>query len=153
MIVRKLRLQRGWTQEHLAQLTGLSVRSIQRIERGQACSLETLNSLAAVFEVERAILNSGEVEMANDLSLTAEEGRALEYVKGIRDFYGHVFMYLTFVVIYGFAFGLTHPVILWGAIGWGAGLVAHGLTAYEVITFLGPDWERKQIEKRLGRQL
>jgi transcriptional regulator with XRE-family HTH domain len=33
MIVRKLRLQRGWTQEHLAELTGLSVRSIQRLER------------------------------------------------------------------------------------------------------------------------
>ena len=57
--------------------------------------------------------------MANDLLLTAEEEKAIEYVKGIRDFYGHVFMYLTFVVIYGFAFGLTHPVIFWCAIGWG----------------------------------
>ncbi|WP_309247253.1 helix-turn-helix transcriptional regulator [Shewanella sp. VB17] len=34
MIVRKLRLQRGWSQEHLSQLSGLSVRTIQRIERG-----------------------------------------------------------------------------------------------------------------------
>lgn len=32
MIVRKLRLQRGWSQEQLATLTGLSVRTIQRIE-------------------------------------------------------------------------------------------------------------------------
>ena len=153
MIVRKLRLQRGWTQEHLAQLTGLSVRSIQRIERGQACSLETLNSLAAVFEVERSILNSGESAMGNDSSLTTDEARAIEYVKGIRDFYAHVFMYLTFVVVFGFAFGLENPLIFWGALGWGAGLIVHGLTVYEVIKFLGPEWERKQIEKRLGRQL
>lgn len=153
MIVRKLRLQRGWTQEHLAELSGLSVRSIQRIERGQACSLETLNSLAAVFEVERSVLNPGETSMSNDASLTTDEAKAIEYVKGIRDFYGHVFLYFVFVVIFGFAFGIFHPLIFWGAIGWGAGIIAHGLTAYEVVSFLGPDWERKQIEKRLGRQL
>ncbi len=44
MIVRKLRLQRAWSQEQLAQLSGLSVRTIQRIERGQACGLESSKS-------------------------------------------------------------------------------------------------------------
>ena len=34
MIVRKLRLQRGWSQEQLAEMSGLSTRTIQRIERG-----------------------------------------------------------------------------------------------------------------------
>ena len=153
MIIRKLRLQRGWTQEHLAQLTGLSVRSIQRLERGQAGSLETLNALAAVFEVERSALNAGETVMSNESSLTVEEAKAIEYVKGLRDFYAHVFMYLTFVIVFGFAFGFDRPLIYWGALGWGAGLAVHGLTVYEVIKFLGPAWEKKQIEKRLGRQL
>jgi transcriptional regulator with XRE-family HTH domain len=153
MIIRKLRLQRGWTQEHLAQLTGLSVRSIQRLERGQAGSLETLNALAAVFEVERSVLNAGETVMSNESSLTVEEAKAIEYVKGLRDFYAHVFMYLTFVIVFGFAFGFDRPLIYWGALGWGAGLAVHGLTVYEVIKFLGPAWEKKQIEKRLGRQL
>lgn len=153
MIIRKLRLQRGWTQEHLAELTGLSVRSIQRLERGQAGSLETLNALAAVFEVERSILNPGESVMSNESALTAEEAKAMEYVKGLRDFYAHVCMYLTFVIVFGFAFGFDRPLIYWGALGWGAGLAIHGLTVYEVIKFLGPEWEKKQIEKRLGRQL
>lgn len=153
MIIRKLRLQRGWTQEHLAELTGLSVRSIQRLERGQAGSLETLNALAAVFEVERSVLNPGESVMSNESALTAEEAKAMEYVKGLRDFYAHVFMYLTFVIVFGFAFGFDRPLIYWGALGWGAGLAVHGLTVYEVIKFLGPEWEKKQIEKRLGRQL
>ena len=35
MNVRKLRLQRNWSQEQLAQVSGLSIRTIQRIERGQ----------------------------------------------------------------------------------------------------------------------
>lgn len=51
MIVQKLRLQRGWSQDQLAQFSGLSTRTIQRIERGQAANLELPKSLAAVFEI------------------------------------------------------------------------------------------------------
>ena len=153
MIVRKLRLQRGWTQEHLAEISGLSVRSIQRIERGQSFSLETLKSLAAVFEVEQSVLKSGEPSMGSDSPLNMDETSAIEYVKGIKEFYGHVLMYATFVLVFGIAFGFRFPFILWGALGWGVGLVAHGLSAYEVIDFFGPRWERRQIEKRLGRPL
>ncbi len=54
MIIRKLRLQRGWSQEQLAELSGLSIRTIQRIERGQKPGLESLKSLAAVFETSYA---------------------------------------------------------------------------------------------------
>ncbi len=52
MIIRKLRLQKGWSQEQLSQLSGLSVRTIQRIEQGQKPGLESLKSLAAVFEID-----------------------------------------------------------------------------------------------------
>ena len=52
MIVRKLRLRKGWSQDQLAELTDVSVRTIQRIERGHKPSLETANALAAVFEVD-----------------------------------------------------------------------------------------------------
>ena len=46
MILRKLRLQRGWSQEQVAELTDLSVRTIQRIERGGQPSLESAKALA-----------------------------------------------------------------------------------------------------------
>ena len=42
MNVRKLRLQRNWSQEQLALLSGLSIRTIQRIERGQAPNADQL---------------------------------------------------------------------------------------------------------------
>jgi len=48
MIVRKLRLQRGWTQDQLSEISGLSIRTIQRLERGAKPSLETAKSLAAI---------------------------------------------------------------------------------------------------------
>jgi transcriptional regulator with XRE-family HTH domain len=45
MIIRKLRLQKGWSQEHLSQISGLSTRTIQRIERGHKASLEFIRML------------------------------------------------------------------------------------------------------------
>ena len=52
MIVKKLRLERNWSQEQLAECCGLSVRTIQRVESGNRASLETLKCLASVFEVD-----------------------------------------------------------------------------------------------------
>ena len=56
MLIQKLRLQRGWSQEQLAELSGLSARTIQRLERGQPASLETLKALGAAFDVDVSTL-------------------------------------------------------------------------------------------------
>lgn len=70
MMVRTLRLERGWSQEQLAQMTGLNIRTIQRIEGGQKAGLESLKSLAAVFEVELSELNpQQEQPVMSDASL------------------------------------------------------------------------------------
>ena len=52
MILKQLRLSRLLSQEQLAQMSGLNVRTIQRIESGHKPSTETLKSLAAVLEVD-----------------------------------------------------------------------------------------------------
>ena len=51
--IRELRLDRGWTQQQLADSCGLSLRTIQRVEKEGLASLETTASLCAVFEVGR----------------------------------------------------------------------------------------------------
>lgn len=51
MLVKKLRHKSNWSQEHLAMLAGVSLRTIQRVEAGNSASLETLKSLASVFEI------------------------------------------------------------------------------------------------------
>jgi len=33
------------------------------------------------------------------------------------------------------------------------GVAAHALSVFEVFSFLGPNWEKRKIEKRLGRKL
>jgi transcriptional regulator with XRE-family HTH domain len=75
MIVRKLRLQRGWSQGQLAYITDLNVRTIQRIERGQVPSLESKKSLAAAFEVQLATFDhtgSGRTEVGVDVALSEQ---------------------------------------------------------------------------------
>jgi transcriptional regulator with XRE-family HTH domain len=56
MLIHKLRLKRGWSQQQLADASGLNVRTIQRIEAGQPASAESLKCLAAVFGVDFATL-------------------------------------------------------------------------------------------------
>jgi len=161
MIVRKLRLQRGWSQEQLAQMSGLSVRTIQRVERGKKAGLESLKSLAAVFEVDLTQLHE-EPEMNNqDLSLnennmTWEEQKALEYVRDVKGFYSHLF---TFAIVIAALFILNLVMtpgylwVFWVVFGWGIGIVSHGVAVFELFSFFGPDWEKRQVEKRLKRKL
>jgi len=49
--LRELRARRQWSQEQLAKLSGLNLRTIQRLESGAKISTESLRALAAVFEV------------------------------------------------------------------------------------------------------
>lgn len=162
MLVRKLRLQRGWSQEHLAELVGVSVRTIQRIERGYSPGLETSKALASVFEVDVSTFISEEstVNKHENLSESAtatvseDEKEAMLYVKGIKEFYDHLIMYVIFALVFGFAMGDDNFIRL-GLLGWGVGLVIHGLVAFEKLRLpgLSSDWEKRAVEKRLGRKL
>jgi transcriptional regulator with XRE-family HTH domain len=54
----KLREIKCWSQDELATASGLSVRTIQRVEKSGMASLETTKALAAVFDVQPAELRS-----------------------------------------------------------------------------------------------
>jgi len=169
MIVRKLRLKKGWSQEQLATLTGLNVRTVQRIERGQAPSLESKRALAAVFDIGIEVLNEPEnvtqtntenamtTNTINNIkkpsAISNEEKLALQYAKSIKEFYTHLFLYAIFVPIIVATKGITDPQALMIAAGWTVGIIFHGLVAHEKITIFTPNWERKLVEKKLGRKL
>ncbi|WP_261858428.1 2TM domain-containing protein [Photobacterium sanguinicancri] len=170
MIVRKLRLQRGWSQDHLSQISGLSIRTIQRIERGHNAGLESLKSLAAVFEVQvtdlqkepdmnESNMNESGIKTTktpSDVSVSDEESKVLAQVREIKGFYSHLITY-TLVISMLFVINfVTDPSYIWAwwpAMGWGIGIVSHALSAFEIMNFFGAGWEKKQVEKRLGRKL
>ena len=54
--IRAERERRAWSQEQLAETTGLSHRTIQRVESTGSASYETAKAIAAVFECEVAVL-------------------------------------------------------------------------------------------------
>ena len=88
-IVRQLRLDRGWSQEDLAAVSGVSVRTIQRLENGGRASLETLKCLAAAFESDVSTLRetmtmnttTNETQAAG---LSEEDRAALQFARQLR---------------------------------------------------------------------
>ena len=162
MILRKLRLRKGWSQDQLAELADVSVRTIQRIERGHKPSLETANALAAVFEVDVTTFN-GEHESMTDIEhantttasehLEPDEADALEYAKGVKDFISGVLAYVILAVAFFAARGFDEPVLYWVFGGVGLGLIVQGLMTLEIVRLPFHNLERKVAEKKLGRKL
>ena len=89
-------------------------------------------------------------------TLSQEERMALEYVQGVKAFFIQLIIYVIvisglFVINY-----MSYPDYIWAkwpAMGWGIGVAIHGIKAFGMISFFGPDWEKRRVEKRLGRKL
>ena len=157
MLIQTLRLKRGWSQQQLAEASGLSTRTIQRLEAGFPASTESLKSLAAVFEVNFSTLKP-ESEMNTEISSSSEkqEEEAFRYVRKLKGFYIHLFQYVMVVgllTIINIAFTPNHLWVLWVIAGWGLGLLSHAFGVFRPSWILGPQWEKAQVEKRLGRSL
>jgi len=56
-LIKHLRNQKGWPQEQLALISGISHRTIQRIETSGNCSLESKRALASAFVFEITALD------------------------------------------------------------------------------------------------
>lgn len=56
-LIKQLREQRAWSQEHLASVAGLSLRTVQRVEADGSASAETRMAIASALDVDVARLN------------------------------------------------------------------------------------------------
>ena len=111
---------------------GLNTRVVQRIENGQPATA------TAATQAQQA------------------EQLALAQVRKIRGFYIHLAQYVVVITVMAVINLVTHPSKLWffwPALGWGIGVLAHAAATFEFIPFFGAEWERKQVEKQLGRPL
>jgi transcriptional regulator with XRE-family HTH domain len=72
MAMKALRQERKWSQEQLADFSGLSLRTIQRIESSNKAGYESLRALASAFEIEISAL---ELELAMDKSSSGWQRR------------------------------------------------------------------------------
>ena len=51
-LLKHLRHQKAWSQTQLAKVSGLSLRTIQRLEKSGTASLESVKAIASVYEVD-----------------------------------------------------------------------------------------------------
>ena len=83
--LRDLRLRRGWSQEHLAEASGVSVRTIQRIEGGQPPSPFTASALAVALDVDPGSFGEPNTEPADGERADAlEPAPTLTFVEAVR---------------------------------------------------------------------
>src|SRR5476651_336031 len=140
--IKNLRLERHWSQDQLAEMSGLSVRTIQRIENGENAGLESLKALAAVFEMD--IVDSDkkdEIEQAK---------REEAYVQRIKGFYK-----LLLIAIFCLVYPLFDAIRSgkWTTFSWVlfAWVVIIGLQSLNVFEFFGAEWEQKLINKKFKK--
>ena len=79
MGIKGLRQERGWSQEQLADVSGLSLRTIQRLEGSDKVSIDSLADLAAAFKIDVAALRR---ELAMDKT-SSEWKQRPAWVKGL----------------------------------------------------------------------
>ncbi len=71
-----LRTQRGWTQERLAEASGITVRTVQRLEAGNDASLDTLTRVATALDVQVGDLTTATGECVHGRDVPALDTRA-----------------------------------------------------------------------------
>lgn len=159
-LVKSLRLEKHWSQDELAQLSGLNVRTIQRVEKGKSVGTETLKALAAVFEITAdeliAVIESEKLTQQEDKANTehtqAAQEKALEKVKSIKYFYAlSAFLIAIFVLYmlpnYNDGEDLGPLIVVFLSF---AALIA----GYAFIVFqpFGEEWEKAKVSKILKQQ-
>lgn len=128
--IKRWRQERHWSQEHLADLAGLALRTVQRIENGEKASQETVMALAAAFEIEAMALSLDvEDEARLAASRKAEEAEARMRLM----FYFHAASVVVVMAIFAFLAAISGDwaimkITLWFILP----LVVHGVSIFVI---------------------
>lgn len=170
MLIHKLRLQRGWSQQQLAEMSGLSTRTIQRIENGGKPSVESIKSLAAVFEidfltlqeelnmdtrVDTAVTDQTDEIKIDNLRIEETEAQALQQVRKVKKFYSELLEFavvISVLALINLALSPQYWWVLWVILGWGISILLDAIDAFEWLPMFNANWEKKQLKKYLKKR-
>ncbi len=153
-LLKSLRLEKGWSQEQLAGIVGISVRTVQRLENGGACSLETAKALAAVFGTKPELF-LGIDEGPDSPEQEDQRLKQLRLERKVRQrlgFYKHLAAYLLVNFMLLVINLLTSPGHLWffyPLLGWGIGIAFHAMATFR--PSLEENMVRRMMEKEAGK--
>ncbi len=78
-LIKQLRTDRGWTQQQLADICTISLRTVQRVELQGLGSLETCKALATAFSISREQLLE-QNQPASDQAVAAQTSKTRIWV-------------------------------------------------------------------------
>jgi hypothetical protein len=80
--------------------------------------------------------------------------RAKEKVEKIKGFYSNLISYLIVIPVLAYVnFRTTDfPWVIFPALGWGFGVLAHGMEAYGYNPFMGKNWEERKIREFMDNE-
>lgn len=148
--IRPLHLEKGWSQEQLATIAGLSTRTVQRIENGEQASLETLTAIAAALGVQVSDLNA-QPQQTTMGEETPDEQRLRRQVAAEGKLLS---MAVRFAVIGAILLAVnvfTYPHYLWSL--WAIGGMSLALVMRAVRTLLLRNVFSRWQEQRLAQKL
>ncbi len=154
--IKELRLAKAWSQEQLAQLASVSVRTVQRIENGEQASLETLAAIASAFELGVTDLYSAQAAPAQQEQARAIDERLVKIRKQIAaqaDFYRQIAGFVITSVILLLINWFTSHAISWSGIViaiLGILLIKQGVNTF-IINNRIEKWKANKITKLLNK--
>ena len=124
--VRRWRDRRGWSQEHLAEVAGIGLRTVQRIENGEKAARESVMALAAAFGVDVAALT---VDAEAEAAKAERKGKAREVAALRLSVVVHLAGYLFGMMVFaGIGLGVGDTTLMkWPTIWWTVAIAGHGL--------------------------
>lgn len=129
--LRLLRETRGWSQEHLAAVAGISARTLQRMEADGNASADSRMAVAVALGLDAAELCAiAAPSPAATRSPRSEAPAKRRPRAGMRAWLIHLLLYV--LVCGGLLLGNllsngTPGWAIWPALGWGLGVTVHGL--------------------------
>lgn len=81
--------------------------------------------------------------------------KARKRVEEIKGFYGNLIAYVVVNIGLMVLNLLTSPAYLWffwPMLGWGIGVLFHGMKVFNYMPFFGKDWEEKKIKEFMDKE-
>ncbi|MEA9389889.1 helix-turn-helix domain-containing protein [Acerihabitans sp. TG2] len=154
--IKTLRLAKAWSQEQLADIASVSVRTVQRIENGEQASLETLAAIASAFGVNVTDLYVGQAapaEQEQAKAIDEQLARIRKRIESEAKFYRSLISFIITSMILLTTNWLTSHSITWSALVIGilaALLIRRGLIIFIFNRHIDK-WKTDKITKLLEK--
>lgn len=80
---------------------------------------------------------------------------ARKRVKEIKEFYSHLLAYVVvnlFLMAVNLLTSPEHLWFFWPMLGWGVGIAVHAMKTFNLMPFLGKDWEERKLKEFMDEE-